>query len=173
MVLDARLTNLAKGITAKEAARAHAKSLEPGVVLDDADRAKAEEFGAIIEVMFLMAAVDGEIAPEELDLLAVSVEAIAGGKDEQAVDLKSELQKLADRLDVEGWSARLEGSTARLTTPEAKHLAFRLAAGIAFVDDHVAHAEAAAIDALTAALGIEDDDAQAILREVQTELFGD
>jgi hypothetical protein len=173
MVLDARLTNLAKGITAKEAARAHAKSLQVGVVLDDADRAKAEEFGAIIELMFLMAAVDGEIAPEELDLLSSSVEAIAGMEDGRAVDLTEHLRKVADRLDDEGWSARLDAATASLTTPESKHLAFRLAAGIAFVDDNVAHAEAAAIDALTAALSIDDDDAQAILRDVQTELFGD
>jgi hypothetical protein len=43
---------------------------------------------------------------------------------------------------------------------------------VAFVDDNVVHAEAAAIDALAGALGIPADDSQRILGEVQEELFG-
>lgn len=49
---------------------------------------------------------------------------------------------------------------------------FRLAAGVAFVDDLVANAEAAAIDTLAGALGLEKAASQAILRDVHEALFG-
>ena len=49
---------------------------------------------------------------------------------------------------------------------------FRLAAGVAFVDDFVANAEAAAIDTLAGALGLEKAASQAILRDVHEALFG-
>jgi len=40
------------------------------------------------------------------------------------------------------------------------------------VDEHVASAEATAIEALASALDIDEDDSQAILHEVMAELFG-
>jgi hypothetical protein len=60
----------------------------------------------------------------------------------------------------------------RLRTEEARSFAFRLAAAVAFVDDHVAHAEAAAIDALAAVLDLSRDVSQQILNEVRDTLFG-
>ena len=62
------------------------------------------------------------------------------------------------------------GCARRIQSDEGRSFAFRLAAGVAFVDDHVAHAEAAAIDAFAAALGIESEESEMILREVQEEL---
>ncbi len=75
-------------------------------------------------------------------------------------------------LAKEGWKARLDAVAARLNTPESRTFAFRLAAGVAFVDDHVAHAEAAAIDALAAALALTAEESQEILSDVQETLFG-
>ncbi len=175
MVLDTRLKKLATGVTAKEAARAHAKSLIPGEVLTDGEKTQASEFAATIEAMFLMAAVDGEVSSEEIDQLAASIQAITdiqAGTSSHGMKLETTLAELNEKLERDGWNARLDSVASRLQSDESKTFAFRLAAGVAFVDDHVAHAEAAAIDALAAKLGIDSDSSQEILKEVQEDLFG-
>jgi hypothetical protein len=171
MVLDARIAKLVRGQSARETALAFARSHSE--TLQAAEHARAEEFEAILEAMFLMAAVDGDVAQDEVGQLAASIQAIVdstGGK--WRLDLGPTLDELAARLAAHGWKARLDSLAHRLPTPEARSFAFRLAAGVAFVDDNVVHAEAAAIDALAAALGIGPDDSQRILAEVQEELFG-
>jgi hypothetical protein len=171
MVLDARIAKLAKGQSAQEAARAFARSQSEK--LAEGDRALADEFDAIIEAMFLMAAVDGEVAKEEVGQLAASVQGILDTSGGHArVNLAKALEELAARLARDGWKVRLDSLARRLPTPESRAFAFRLAAGVAFVDDNVVHAEAAAIDALCAALGIAADESQIILGEVHEELFG-
>jgi len=171
MVLDGRLAKLATGQSAREAAHAFARSRNQKLAA--AERAKADEFEAILEAMFLMAAVDGEVAQDEIGQLAASVQAIVDTHEgEYRIDLDKAMGELAGRLSRDGWKVRLDSLAARLPTPESRAFAFRLAAGVAFVDDHVAHAEAAAIDALTAALGLTGEDSQRILGEVQQELFG-
>ncbi len=172
MVLDPRLKKLASGVSAKEAARAHARSLVPGESLTDAEQAMAEEFRATIEAMFLMAAVDGEISREEADQLAASIQAIVDMHAMSELKLDEVLEDLNAKLARDGWAARLEAVAERIRSEEGKAFAFRLAAGVAFVDDHVAHAEAAAIDAFAAKLGLDAEESNAILREVQEELFG-
>jgi hypothetical protein len=172
MVLDARLAKIAHGQTAHDAALAFARSRTETLVA--AERARADEFEAILEAMFLMAAVDGEVAKDEVAQLAASVQAIVdmtGGKFK--LDLEPTLQELAARLARDGWKGRLDTLGPRLRSPESRTFALRLAAAVAFVDDNVVHAEAAAIDAMTAALGIAPDESQRILTEVQQELFGD
>jgi hypothetical protein len=171
MVLDARLAKLATGQSAREAAHAFPRSRDDKLAA--AERARADEFEAILETMFLMAAVDGEIAKDEVGQLAASVQAIvdtSGGH--LRVDLQPALDELAARLARDGWKARLDSLAARLPTIESRSFAFRMAAGVAFVDDNVVHAEVAAIDAIAAALEIGSDESQRILAEVQEELFG-
>jgi len=171
MVLDRRIARLVRGQTARETALAFARSRTEKLAA--AERARADEFEAILEAMFLMAAVDGEVAAEEIGQLAASVQAIvdtSGGR--LSLDLEPVLEELAAHLKRDGWKGRLDTLAARLPSDESRSFAFRLAAAVAFVDDNVVHAEAAAIDALAAALGIDGDDSQRILAEVQDELFG-
>jgi hypothetical protein len=172
MVLDTRLKKLALGVTAQQAARAHARSLIPGEALNDNEKAQAEEFKATIEAMFLMAAVDGEVSKEEVDQLGASIQAISDMHAVDGLSLEGLLAEMNDKLARDGWSGRLESVSSRIRSDEGKAFAFRLAAGVAFIDDHVAHAEAAAIDALAGKLGLSDDESQQILREVQEDLFG-
>ena len=107
MVLDVRLAKLARGVTVAEAARAHSRSLSPGEVLNEADRGRAAEFEAILEAMFLVAAVDGEISEQELEQLRASFQAIvdlhvvSGG---QVEALLAEFNRLLAR---DGWHTRL------------------------------------------------------------------
>ena len=172
MVLDTRLKKLAKGVSAQQAARAHARSLVPGENLSDVEKTQADEFKATIEAMFLMAAVDGEVSREEVDQLGASIQAIADMHAIEGMQLEPTLEELNGKLARDGWNGRLEAVSQRILTDEGRAFAFRLAAGVAFIDDHVAHAEAAAIDALAGALKLSTEESQAILQEVQEDLFG-
>jgi tellurite resistance protein len=172
MVLDTRLKKLATGVSAKEAARAHARSLLPGENLSDVEQQMADEFRATIEAMFLMAAVDGEITTEETDQLAASIQAIIDMHAVEIDNIETTLEQMNHKLGRDGWRSRLDSVSRRIVSEDGRSFAFRLAAGVAFVDDHVAHAEAAAIEALAGALGLDRDESQAILYEVHDELFG-
>jgi tellurite resistance protein len=167
-----RLAKLAGGISVDTAARAYARRAK-GAKLEGEDHAKADELDATIEAMFLMAAVDGAVAGDEIAQLGATMQAMFDTKDMLGpMDLDATLVELARRLERDGWTARLDQVAARLRTEEARSFAFRLAAAVAFVDDHVAHAEAAAIDALAAALALSPDTSQQILHEVRDTLFG-
>lgn len=172
MELHDRIKKVAAGLSAHDAAAAYARSVSDPSSLADADKGKAAEFEATVEAMFLMAAVDGLIADEEIAKLAEGIRLMAGGSLIGDDALMAWLRVLQASLEKDGWSARLAEAASKLTTPEARLRAFRFAAGIAMVDDLVAHAEAAAIDAFSKALKIEDEDSSRVLREVQEELFG-
>ena len=177
MVMGIRLAKLARGLSAREAADAYALSQTMPASMRDDQRAQAAEFEATIEAMFLMAAVDGEVGDQELAQLAASVEAIVDTRDAGAkkipFDMPKVLSGLNALLEKEGWKARLDAVAARLKAQESRAFAFRLAAGVALVDDHVAHAEAAAIDALAAAFQMSSAESQDILSDVQEALFGE
>jgi tellurite resistance protein len=134
---------------------------------------KADEFEATVEAMFLMAAVDGDLGAEELAQLAASVDAFSSleGSQPRNVDTPALLGVLNDKLAKDGWNKRLAAVAARLRDHESRAFAFRLAAGVAFVDDIVAHAEAAALEAMASALTISADESQEILYDVREALF--
>lgn len=173
MSIGARIEKVAKGLSAREAADAFVRAREDPASLSPAQRDKAAEFEALVEAMFLMAAVDGDLSPEELAQLAASVDAFAelDGPRKKAVDTGKLLVVLNDKLEAQGWNKRLADVAARLPSGEARAFAFRLAAGVAFVDDHVAHAEAAALEAMASAFQISADESQEILYDVRESLF--
>lgn len=172
MKLDDRLQKIATGMSVTDAIDSYMKTLsEPPPA--GPEQELTEELLAIVEIMFLMAAVDGDVAPEEIAELRASVNAL---NDMQALDdvtLENTLDDLAQKLEAEGWQKRLERACARIKAPEAKGFAFQLAAGVAFVDDFVAHAEAAAIDTLARTLGLPREESQRLLREVHISIFGE
>src|SRR4029079_18859302 len=105
--------------------------------------------------------------------LAASVEAFTSMDDAKVkkIGTPSLLSALNEKLAAEGWNRRLAQFAARLKDHEARAFAFLLAAAVAFVDDHVAHAEAAALEALASALKITADESQEILYDVRETLF--
>ena len=174
MVMDARLKKLAKGLDSRATVDAFLRQRTDPTSLSNEQRALAYEFEATIEAMFLMAAVDGEISKQEMGQLAGSVQAIIDiAPSGKRVNLEDTLVQLNKKLEKEGWKSRLDEVARRLQSDEARSFAFRLAAGVAFIDDHVAHAEAAAIDGLAAALRLTSDESQEILHDVQETLFAD
>ncbi len=176
MSIDARVKKVAKGLSAREAADAFVRQQDEGPMsLPPNMRDKAAEFEATVEAMYLMAAVDGEVSEEELAQLAASVDAFTALPTAKAsarrVDVPSMLKTFDQKLEAEGWSRRLAAVAERLRDRESRAFAFRLAAGVAFVDDHVAHAEAAALEAMASALHIDADESQEILYDVREALF--
>ena len=173
MSIDARIKKLAKGLSATRAADAFVGAREDPARASADARGKGDEFEATVEAMFLMATVDGDVSEQELAQLAASVDAFSSldGEARKRVDADRLLVTLNEKLARDGWNKRLAAVAERLRDREARTFAFRLAAGVAFVDDHVAHAEAAALEALASALHIDADESQEILYDVRDSLF--
>jgi hypothetical protein len=170
MSLGDSLGSLATGTNVEDAIAAYLSRMgEKPALVEDAARAQSE---AIAELMFLLAAVDGEVADVELDQLKSSLAELSGAGVLAPIDTDALVPQLATRLADDGWSARMRAATETITAPDVKELAFRLAAGVAFVDDRVEAAEAAALDALGKTFGISDEAAHAMLVDVQKTLFG-
>src|SRR5262245_28300228 len=173
MSIDARIKKVAKGLSAQQAADAFVRAREDPTSISPHEKGRADEFEATVEAMFLMAAVDGELGEQEMAQLAASVDAFAAldPKAARRIDAGPLLVAMNDKLERDGWNKRLVAVAERLREQEARAFAFRLAAGVAFSDDHVAHAEAAALEALASALKIGPDESQEILYDVRDSLF--
>ena len=174
MALDDKLGELATGMSVSDAIESYLARLAdvgggPPVSAATAARAQSE---AIVEIMFLLAAVDGEVADVELEQLRKSVRELSGLDVLTGLDADVLVTTLEGRLEAEGWSARMHAATDAITAPDARRLAYRLAAGVAFVDDRVEAAEAVALDSLGKTFELAPDESLAILSEVQKTLFG-
>lgn len=172
-MIQGRIKKLAKGLSAEQAADAFVRASADPSTASDGDRNKAAEFEATVEAMFLMAAVDGDLGDDELAQLAASVDAFGSIDSAKRIDTPKLLAALNEKLAAEGWNKRLAAVASRLADREARAFAYRLAAGVAFVDDHVAHAEAAALEAFAGAFGLDADETQEILYDVREALFSD
>lgn len=176
-MLGDRLAELIRSGSHEGAVRAYAKSLGP-LPLSDEELALASQTEACIEGMYLMAAADGQVENQERMQLSASVRAMlepfeGGGGAELGLPLlklNEAVERFAGDLEREGMERRIQNVAARLGTPEARCLAFCLAAAVAFVDDFVAAGEATAIDDFARALGLGADESQYLLREVHERL---
>lgn len=172
MSLGARIKKLAKGLTAHQAADAFVRAREQPESVPPDVRGRADEFEAMVEAMFLMAAVDGDLSKQELGQLAASVDAFGAFETRTAPpDTGKLLAAMNAKLAADGWNKRLAAVADRLRGREARAFAYRLAAGVAFVDDHVAHSEAAALEAFASAFALSADETQEILYDVRETLF--
>lgn len=125
---------------------------------------------AIVEIAFLVAAVDGEVTALEVAQFGEAVDAAFGDAETNPKEL---LAAMASRLESEGWDKRAKAVTRALAGTDHAERAYRIAVSVAFVDDDVAHAEAAALDSIARGLGVSDDRTHEIMSEVRKELFGD
>jgi len=123
----------------------------------------------ILEAVFLMAAADGHVSPDEVERFAQSVGSLVSGASE--ADVERMLDEMNGLLEDEGWERRTAAVARALRGKPGAELAFRLATAVAFVDDSVADAESAALDEMATALNISIERAHAIMTEVHGELF--
>lgn len=173
MVLDERLQRLASDISVAKAARAFIRSRAERVTeLTDLERAQADEFSSTLEAMFLMAAVDGSVSDAELTRVRATFEKlVVTAGDTTRLDFGALLDGFRQALEKDGWQARLASVAARIPTLDGRALAFKLASAVAFVDDQVESAEAAGIEALAAAFGLDADQSQELLKQAFDEVF--
>lgn len=142
------------------------KTMSEGAGLKDS----GDEASSILEAMFLMAAADGEVSPEEMQRFAGSIESIVQGASE--ADLEGMLAEMGALLEEEGWERRSRAVAKALKGKPGAEIAFRLATAVAFVDDAVAPEESSALDEMAMAMDISNDRAHEIMSEVHRELFG-
>lgn len=166
------MRNIAQGLSVGEAIDAYLKNLDAVAQPEEGEHARQLEVIGLVELMFLMAAVDGSIEVDELTQLHQGIEGFAGEELLSGVDIGGALDEMDRALAEEGWQARLQAAAGSLHSDEIRRIGFRLAATVAFVDDFVANAEAAGIEAMARALKIDDGESQTILREVHETLFG-
>lgn len=125
----------------------------------------------MLEAMFLMAAADGDVSEIEIRAFARSCAKLGVELTEAA--LETRFLDLHSAIEREGWDARVAAVGRGLAGTAHAETAYRLAVSVALADDYVVGEEIHAMDALGAALGLTDDRAHAILREVHDALFAE
>ncbi len=129
-----------------------------------------EARGAVLEAMFLMAAVDDEVSEVEIRELARACAPLVG--ELSSGDVEGLLMSMHATLAEDGWERRARSVGAALAGGPAAETAFSLAARVALADDYVVGAESDAMDALADALGVDADRRAELLRAAFDELFG-
>jgi tellurite resistance protein len=124
-------------------------------------------FDAICEAMYLMAKADGKLDPVEADTLRGAIRELSDGT-VRSVHIQKMMEGAESRLAKEGLEARIKGVAAKLVddtgTAEA---AFALAAAVAFADNEIADEENDMLNSFAEALGIDEEQANALLDEFQ------
>jgi len=137
------------------------RNTDPAFVRDLGD-AKIE---ALVEMMFLAAAADGDLGPDERRQFVASAEEltarlITGEK------LEALLAGAQKSLEAEGRDARLAAVKGRLPDPSARKLALTLAIRVTAADGIIRTSERELIMETAAALDIDGDTAADLVREI-------
>jgi tellurite resistance protein len=145
---------------------APASVARPGASLEDIEsQALLEDYGPLCEAMFLMMMADGDVGPEERDVLRGALreldDRIRTAHIEQMISL-AEQELAASSSD-----ARLRVVATRLgEDPVWAEVGFVLAAAIAFADDRIVPDENTLLNDLAEALGIDDARSEALMRSL-------
>lgn len=126
--------------------------------------------GAMIETAFLMAAADGSLSEIEREQLVATIEYITD-KQVSREKLDETIGQLLEALATDGWEARINAVASSLSDTLARRNAYRLAAGVSFIDGEVQAEEAQLFTLLARAFEIPETEAEGILVEVRDELF--
>jgi uncharacterized tellurite resistance protein B-like protein len=118
---------------------------------------------AVVELMFLAAYADGVVSGVERDELATQVSEGVGGVLDPAT-IKGMLSFIEAALEQEGREARFESIRRRLGDPKMRLAALSTAVKILKADQVVAPSEVAWLVRAAAQLGVEVEDALALLR---------
>jgi hypothetical protein len=136
-----------------------------------------EQLAAVLEIAYLAIAADRALRDEELQAFRGIAERLRARAGDDAAIGDRELDRVLD-----GFSAGLEHTSideraravgARLTSAEARRLAYKLAYALSIVDLDASDAESDLDLALRDALGLSDDDAEQLAAEVDAALTAD
>jgi tellurite resistance protein len=146
----------------------------PSNVATSAEAAEGQrlqaEYGPLCEAMYLMMSADGEVSGDEREVLRGALRNLSNSALRTA-DIEDLLVLAVHNVETEGRDARLRAVAADLGEDRARaEVAFVLAAAIAFADNAIADNENETLTALAAALGIDEDRAEALLDQVEQDL---
>ena len=120
---------------------------------------------ALIELMFLAAFADGEFSQEEKVHFARSVESLTDRRIPQST-MDELIHTVVTQLQQEGRAARLASLKERLPSPQARKVAFSLAAQVVVADGIVRTSERELLLDVAAALEIEQTEAADVVRRL-------
>jgi hypothetical protein len=136
------------------------RSFLPKVPITDVSHADT-----LLELAFLMAAVDGRLADEELDAFKRVVAAVRG-RDATDADVGTLVERFAGHVERSEIEARVRQIAPSLPAP-LREDAFRVGMGLALVDREADTHEDALMGVFFEALGLSEDRAEAIAAEVR------
>ncbi|MGI5863618.1 MAG: hypothetical protein ACOX6T_16395 [Myxococcales bacterium] len=135
-----------------------------------AESAEASKVIATLEALFLMIAVEGRVMEEEEDAARSVLHAMASAELDPG-EIEELLAAFAERLEAEGFGARLEAVGRLLREdPELAEATFRLCAAVVAADGREADEDNETLNALIDELHLDDDLADQILGEVRMRL---
>jgi tellurite resistance protein len=124
-------------------------------------------FDAICEAMYLMAKADGKLDTVETDTLRGAIRELSEGS-VRSHHIQAMMENAETRLAKEGLEARIKSVAGKLAHDlGSAEAAFVLAAAIAFADDEIADEENDMLNEFADALGIDGDQANALLDEME------
>ena len=126
----------------------------------------AERADVLLELAFMMTAIDGRLEAAELTAYRQLVEWL-GGKPVTDEEFGKHLERVSTNIDKAEIEKRLR-VLAPTVAPELRELTFRIAMGLALVDEDAAPEEDALMGLLFEHLGLSEDRAEAIAAEVRT-----
>ncbi|WP_437751649.1 tellurite resistance TerB family protein [Sorangium sp. So ce1389] len=120
---------------------------------------------ALVELMFLAAFADGEFSQEEKVHFSRSVESLTDRRIPQGT-MDELIHTVVTQLQQEGRAARLASLKERLPSPQARKVAFSLAAQVVVADGVVRTSERELLLDVAAALEIEQTEAADVVRRL-------
>lgn len=134
---------------------------------DDSELTTAE-IDAILEIGYLAIACDRDLRDEELEGFGHLIAKLDG--DGSFGRLTEAVERFAAHLDRDGLEGRLETCAAVLSRKEARDLGYRVACALSLVDRDLGDREFELDLSLIAALGLTQDEADALLHQVHASL---
>lgn len=133
----------------------------PTNLASDADEKRLH---ALLEVAYLAASADDELAEDEIQLLVANLQSWLG-ETLEAPFLVDLFDHLGERLATEGVQKRVD-TLATLLDAESKRVAYKLACVTALCDQELHDEELRFLEGIVHAFGIPNDEAQTIFDEL-------
>ncbi len=123
-----------------------------------------EEYGPIVEAMYLMMSADQRVVNAEREVLRGALDVLSEGR-VRTIHMEAMLDAAARRIAKEGRDARLAAVLAQLANDTARAEAtVVLAAAVAAADSRIVAEESAVLDAMFRGLGVDQARANELLR---------
>jgi tellurite resistance protein len=126
-----------------------------------------QRFQAMIETAFLVAAADDSLTAEEVRALSAALVQLTDDSITED-DISTLLEGFIDLTEEQGSTVRIEQLTEVLTTMEDRRTALAVAVGLMRADGKIVPEELNTFYRITAAFGFAAEDAETLLRQVET-----